>query len=227
MLTKGLCWEGAAQFWGGGARGWWISIHLSGATSARRRQAPSALLHFVSPLRVTTPVRCGLCPPWLLLSKADSRVGFAQQSLDSPKPEPRGAVKARERSERPAKQVALTASTDQAPAALCPSDSPDPPPLRERGSPSRRACGPSPAKRGRAGEGVLNTTTRIEPLQLDFAAKPIQARQDARKTLCSRQRTGVTSKARAWIRLISKRPPPMARPPHKAPASRTRSPPKP
>jgi hypothetical protein len=39
------------------------------------------------------------------LPKADSRVGFAQQSLDSQKPGPRGAVKARE---APAKRLGLT-----------------------------------------------------------------------------------------------------------------------
>ena len=65
---------------------------------------------------MTTPVRCGLWLPWLLLPKADLKVGFAQQSLGSLKPEPRGAVKACERSEQPAQQVALTASTAQAPA---------------------------------------------------------------------------------------------------------------
>ena len=38
--------------------------------------------------------------------------------MDGLTPEPRGAVKVRERSERPAKQVTLTASTAQAPAEL-------------------------------------------------------------------------------------------------------------
>ena len=46
------------------------ACHLSGATSARRYQAPTALLRFATALRVTTPVRCGLWLPWLLLSKS-------------------------------------------------------------------------------------------------------------------------------------------------------------
>ena len=71
-----------------------VSTHTVGATSARRYQAAAPLLHFVAPLRVTTPVRCGLRRSWSLLRKDGSIAVLAQQRRWSPMSEPRGPVDA-------------------------------------------------------------------------------------------------------------------------------------
>src|SRR5580692_8891964 len=122
------------------------------------RPQPSALLHSGPPLRATTPVRCGFGLPWLLLTKADSTVGFARQSYGWPKPEPRGARQgSRASASDLQKQVALTASTARACADLCASRSRD---ARE-GSTQRLFHHPAQA-RGK-GDGVAERLALDEP----------------------------------------------------------------
>jgi len=60
------------------------------AASARLRQAPSALLRFAPPLRVTAPVRRDVLRPWPLLRDPGRMAGPVSKDHGGQRPEPRG-----------------------------------------------------------------------------------------------------------------------------------------
>jgi len=87
-----------------------------GALPGRRCQAPAALLHFVTPLRVTAPSRQGFWLPWTSTPRSGPKGRSApSKSMVSPRPDPSAAVKAREAPGEAG--LALMASTGQAHAA--------------------------------------------------------------------------------------------------------------